>query len=160
MKFKNILAVAAHPDDLEFSCFGFLLKQQKNGSNIHAYVASPDSEEKNFFDKRIEETNDSFGLINNSNIFIRNKNKIFDNDYVEIADSIRQIILDNNIDLVLVHSKDDTHQEHRLMHDIVMTATRRLPLNILGYRSPSTENFNGKFIIDIKDEYDLKLSVT
>jgi len=157
MRVNSILAIGAHPDDLEFACFGFLIKQQKNGSKIYGYIASPDSEEKNFFEKRIKETYNSFNIIKDSSVFIRNKNKIIMNDYVEIADEIRNIIINNNVDLILIHSKNDTHQEHRLLHEITITAARRLPVNIFAYRSPSTEDFNGKLIVDIKNEYNLKL---
>ena len=31
---KNILAIGSHPDDIEISSFGFLLKQAKLGKNI------------------------------------------------------------------------------------------------------------------------------
>lgn len=158
MNFQSILAIGAHPDDLEFSCFGFLLKQQKLGSSIYGFIASPDSEERNFFDKRVKETKQSFNLINNSSVFIRDKNKISAENYIELADMIRDFVLQNQIDLVLIHSHNDTHQEHRLLHEITMTALRRLPISIFAYRSPSTENFNPILTIDINKEYDLKIN--
>jgi LmbE family N-acetylglucosaminyl deacetylase len=157
LNFKSILAIGAHPDDIEFGCFGFLLKQQKLGSNIYGFIASPDSEEKDFFDKRVKETKESFNLINNSSLIIRNKNKINIEDYVETADMIRDIVIKNKIDLVLVHSYSDTHQEHRMIHEITMSSLRRLPVTIFGYRSPSTEKFNPNLIIDINQEYNLKI---
>ena len=157
MIFNNILAIGAHPDDLEFSCFGFLLKQQKLGSNIFGVVLSPDSEEKDFFEERIRETTESFNLIPKSQLVIRKQNKIVETDYVNIIDNIRSLVLNSNIDLVLIHSKNDTHQEHRMLHDMTMTALRRLPVNIFAYRSPSTESFIGNLIVDIKDEYETKV---
>jgi LmbE family N-acetylglucosaminyl deacetylase len=36
---RNILALGAHPDDSEYGCFGFLLRQ-KGDSAIHGYVGS------------------------------------------------------------------------------------------------------------------------
>ena len=38
--FKNVLAVGAHPDDIEYSCLGFLLKQKNSGANISTFVVS------------------------------------------------------------------------------------------------------------------------
>ena len=35
---KNILAIGAHPDDLEFGCFGTLKKFKDQGKNITLVV--------------------------------------------------------------------------------------------------------------------------
>ena len=160
MKFNSILAIGAHPDDIEYSCFGFLLKEQKLGSKINAYVVSPDSLTKNpIGDKRIEESINAFKLIPNSNLTIRNKNNIVAEDYQIIADQIRSLVQENNVDLVLVHSPNDTMQEHRLLYEIAMSALRRLPVSIFLYKSPSVSNsFVSNFIVDIKNEYDVKIN--
>jgi LmbE family N-acetylglucosaminyl deacetylase len=156
--FSSILAIGAHPDDIEFSCFGFLLKQQKTGSKINVYIVSPDSLTDNpITDKRIQESLESFSLIPNANVLIRNKNNINNEDYQSISDDIRHLVNVNKIDLVLVHYPNDTMQEHRLLHDIVMTALRRLPVSIFLYKSPSTShNFIPNLISNIKDEYSIK----
>ena len=160
MNFNSILAIGAHPDDIEYSCFGFLLKEQKLGSKINAYVVSPDSLTKNpIGDKRIEESMNAFRLIPDANLTIRNKNNIVIDDYQIIADQIRTLVQENNVDLVLVHSPNDTMQEHRLLHEITMSALRRLPVSIFLYKSPSVSNsFVSNFIVDIKNEYHEKVN--
>ena len=41
---KNILAIGAHPDDIEISCLGYLLKQNKEKkSRISVFIASSGS---------------------------------------------------------------------------------------------------------------------
>jgi len=158
MNFKSILAIGAHPDDIELACFGFLLKQQKLGSKIYAFIASPDSLTNNPKTlTRIEESQKSFKLIPESILTIRDKNNINMENYQEIGDQIRNIILDNNIDTVIVHSNNDTMQEHRLLHDITITACRRLPLNILLFKSPSSEVFQTNLIVNIENEYETKI---
>lgn len=158
MQFKSILAIGAHPDDLEFSCFGFLAKQRNEGSNIHIFIVSPDSlSDGNKMYDRINESNRSFNLIPGSNLRFRYKNNISYDDYQSLSDDIRDMVIKNHIDLVLVHSKDDSMQEHRLLHDITVTALRRLPVSIFLYRSPSTYQFIPKVFIDISKEYDLKV---
>lgn len=158
MIFKSILAVGAHPDDLELSCFGFLLNQNNNGSKIYGYIASPDSLTNNpKTEIRSNESINAFKLIPQSELMIRNKNNIKDSDYQEIADELRNIIINNKVDLILIHHKDDSMQEHRLLHDITITAARRLPLSIFAYRSPSTISFDPNLIVDIKDVYDIKI---
>jgi LmbE family N-acetylglucosaminyl deacetylase len=160
MSFNNILAIGAHPDDIEYSCFGFLLKQHKNGSNIYACILSPDSlNDGQLAQERTEESVKALRLIPNIQFFIRDKNNIDESQYQIISDELRNIVLSNNIDTILVHSKEyDTMQEHRLLHDITMTALRRLPVNIILYRSPSiSNNFISNFFVDIKDEYETKI---
>jgi LmbE family N-acetylglucosaminyl deacetylase len=159
MKFNNILAIGAHPDDIEFSCFGFLLKQQKLGANIYAYIASPDSLTDNPKNKiRSQESIEAFNLIPKSQLTIRNKNNITYEDYQSLSDEIRKLTISNNIDLVLIHHKDDTMQEHKLLHDITITALRRLPVNIFAYRSISSNNFSSNFIVNIESEHLSKYS--
>ena len=160
MHFKSILAIGAHPDDIEYSCFGFLLKQQKRGSNIYACVLSPSSlDGGKLTEQRTQESVRSLRKIPNIEFFIRDKNNIDESQYQTVADEIRNIVIKNNIDTVLVHSKEnDTMQEHRLLHDITMTALRRLPINIILYRSPSVQsNFKSNMIVDIKEEYIIKI---
>lgn len=158
MNFKSILAIGAHPDDVEISCFGFLAKQRNEGSNIHVFVVSPDSlSDGGLMYDRIEETKKAFDSIPGVNLNFRYKNNIVYDDYQPLSEDIRKLVVDNHIDLVLIHSKDDTMQEHRLLHDITMTALRRLPVSVFTYRSPSTQNFNHNLIIDISKYYDIKI---
>ena len=35
---KNVLAIGAHPDDIEFGCFGTLKKHKDNGDNVTLVV--------------------------------------------------------------------------------------------------------------------------
>ena len=158
MNFKSILAIGAHPDDIELGCFGFLYKQQKIGSQINAYIVSPDSLSNGYLtETRIQESTNALSLISHINLIIEKTNNINFERYQKISDKIRDIVLKNNVDLVLVHDKNDTMQEHRLLHDIALTAVRRLPVNIILYKSPSSESFQTNFIVDIEKEYETKV---
>lgn len=159
-KFNSILAIGAHTDDIEYSCFGFLLKQHSMGSKISVFVASPDSRGSgDQYYERVEETKQSFAGMSNINLIFRNTNKILPDNYEKMSDQIREIIINNDIDLVLIHdNQDDTHQEHRLIHEISMSATRRLPINIFAFKSPSAHNgFKSNYVVDITDQYPAKI---
>lgn len=158
MKFKSILAIGAHPDDVEISSFGFLAKQRDEGANIHVFVVSPDSlSDGSLMYDRIDETKKAFDLIPGVNLNFRYKNNITFDDYQSLSEDIRTLIINNHIDLVLIHSKNDTMQEHRLLHEITMTALRRLPISVFAYRSPSTQMFSPNLIVDISKYYDIKV---
>ena len=46
MSFKRILAIGAHPDDVELGCSGTLLKYQAQGSHIDIVVCRDDNAPK------------------------------------------------------------------------------------------------------------------
>ncbi len=155
LKFERILAIGAHPDDVEYSCLGFLLKQKSLGSEISAYVASlggfndPSSgiERKNETDSALE-LNGIRGFYTLNNDF----------NYFEIEAEIRSLVLKYDIDCVLVHSPFDTHQDHRLIHDIAVSAIRRIGLSLILYRSVSTtRDFLPNLQVGVDGYMDLKL---
>ena len=151
---KNILAIGAHPDDIEISCLGYLLKQNKeNKSKVFVFILSSGS----LYDytsglKRIKESREALACIKNLNFnYIGNKG-IKISDYEKISNKIRKLILSTSINEILVHDPNDTNQEHRLVYDIVKTATRRLSINLIRYRSMSySNNFKANLYVDIKN---------
>ena len=46
MSFKKILAIGAHPDDVELGCSGTLLKYQAEGSHIDIVICRDDNAPK------------------------------------------------------------------------------------------------------------------
>ena len=135
--FKNILAVGAHPDDIEYSCLGFLLKQKNSGANISTFVASLGSfNDKTSGPNRKTESESALGL----NGFKQYYSKNADFDYVKTETEIRDLVIKQNFDCVLVHDPRDSHQEHRVTYDITLSAIRRMNLGFILYRSVSTNN--------------------
>jgi LmbE family N-acetylglucosaminyl deacetylase len=135
LKFERILAIGAHPDDIEYSCLGFLLKQKAQGSSVFAYVASLGgiNDASSGLERKIE-SDASFGVHGFEKFYTQNN----DFNYFEIEAEIRNLILKFGIDCVLVHSPLDTHQDHRIVHDITLSALRRVGVSLILYRSVST----------------------
>ena len=138
LRFKKVLAVGAHPDDIEYSSLGFLLMQQSGGASISVFVSSLGSiGDETSGQKRKLESDKSFKL-NNFEVFY-SENGVF--DYAKTESEIRQLLLKNNFDCVVVHDPNDSHQEHRLIYEITSSAARRLSLSFIRYRSVSS-NYN------------------
>lgn len=135
LKFERILAIGAHPDDVEYSCLGFLLKQKASGSNIYTYVASLGgiNDASSGLGRKLE--SDAALSLNGIEKFYTLNNNF---DYFEIEAEIRNLVLKFDIGCVVVHSPFDTHQDHRLIHDITLSAIRRIGLSLILYRSVST----------------------
>ncbi len=155
LKFKRILAIGAHPDDIEYSCLGFLLKQKAFGSSIYAYVASLGG--KNDATSGLERKVESDAALSLNEI--QKFHTLNDNfDYFEIEAEIRNLVLKFDIDCVLVHSPLDTHQDHRTVHDVTASAIRRLDLSLILYRSVSTtREFVPNLQVGIDTYMDLKM---
>jgi LmbE family N-acetylglucosaminyl deacetylase len=155
---NRVLAIGAHPDDIEYSCLGYLLKLKGKGSKIFSYIASNGSSgDPTSGEIRIRETKSSLACLE-CLTFVENKSGISILDYEEYSNKIRAIIIDFKPSLILIHSIHDTHQEHRLLRDITMTAVRRLPCTILSYASVSVTNtFNPNYFVSIDDFMELKI---
>lgn len=154
LRFNNILAIGAHPDDIEYSCLGFLLNQKNIGANVSAYIASHGSREN--FSKggiRIKESAKSFEFNN----FILYQRELGEFDYLGIEKEIRLVLKSEKTDCILIHDPNDSHQEHRMIYDISISAARRLNLSIIRYRSvSSTGFFHSNLNIDISNFMDIK----
>ena len=154
--FKNVLAVGAHPDDIEYSCLGFLLKQKNSGANISTFVVSlGSSNDKTSGPNRRTESESALGL----NGFKQYYSKNADFDYMETEAEIRDLVLKQNFDCVLVHDPRDSHQEHRVTYDITLSAIRRLNLGFILYRSVSTTNdFICNYRVGVDSFFEQKLN--
>ncbi|HYY39870.1 MAG TPA: PIG-L family deacetylase [Nitrososphaera sp.] len=152
----NILAIGAHPDDVELGCGGLLLKASRQGHhNIFMYTltrggASGDPEE------RTKELMQSAKFIGAKRLWIDN----FDDTKLSLSsDLINHIeffIKKADPDIVLTHSLGDTHHDHRAIAASTMEAGRFVP-NILAYEIPVTRDFNPQVYYDISDVIDDKI---
>lgn len=149
--FKRVLAVGAHPDDVEYSCLGLLVFLRELGANVDVFVAGSGSQ----FDvtsgiHRNDETLSALTPLG----FNVNFSKDTDMNYLSLEREIRQLLIDERFDCVLVHDPRDTHQEHRLLYDVTISAIRRINLAVLRYRSvSSTSDFQANLFVDVSSYY-------
>lgn len=59
-------------------------------------------------------------------------------------------------DLILTHAPTDSHADHRVLSDSLVSAARRSP-SILFYEGPSTLQFNASLKLDIASTWELKV---
>ena len=109
---KNILAIAAHPDDIEISCLGYLLKENKEKkSKVSVFIASSGSlNDTTSGINRIRESEKALKCINDINFNYRSNKGIKIHDFEKISNKIRKLIIDINPDEILVHDPNDTHK--------------------------------------------------
>jgi LmbE family N-acetylglucosaminyl deacetylase len=156
---KNILAIGAHPDDIELACLGYLLKENREQkSKISVFIASSGSlKDSTSGVQRIKESQNALKCIKNLDFNYRKNKGIKNSDFEKLSNKIRELILKIRPDEILVHDPSDTHQEHNLIYSMTKTASRRLAVNFIRYRSgSSSNNFKANFFVNIEDYLTIK----
>jgi LmbE family N-acetylglucosaminyl deacetylase len=152
----NILAIGAHPDDVEYGCGGMLTKYVSRGHVVFMFVAS-DGALGGDGDVRRQEQKDAARLLGVREVFWGGypdtEVPLSRELIVRLEAAIRQV----EPRMIFVNSPDDTHQDHRHLAQCAMSATRYVP-NFLFYEVPTTVNFSPNCYTDVADVLDVKLA--
>jgi LmbE family N-acetylglucosaminyl deacetylase len=153
----NILAIGAHPDDIELGCGGTLLKASRQGHGVFMYTltrgaASGDPEQ------RTKELMRSAKFIGAKRLWIDNFEDTKLSLSSELINHIEFFINKADPDIVLTHSLGDTHHDHRAIAASTIEAGRFIP-NILAYEIPVTRDFKPQVYYDISDVIDDKIEL-
>ena len=148
----NILAVGAHPDDIEVGCSAALLNYTSKGhSAVCVCMTSPNHIRYNEFVKSCS----LMGCISVNYMADDTKLKC---DYKTI-NALEQYKLQYKPDLVFAPYPKDTHQDHRNLSNAVLAAMR-YSRNLLFYEGLTSIDFLPTVFFDIDDElYQKKLKV-
>jgi LmbE family N-acetylglucosaminyl deacetylase len=155
MKKMNILAIGAHPDDIEFGCGGTLIKYAQTGHNVFLLVMTH-GDQGGISEIRSKEQKVSQKIIGAKEVYwggYKDTHLIVDK---ELITKIEKIIYENNPDLIFCHYSRDTHQDHRHLTQAVMSAARNLK-NVMFYEGPTTQNFSAGVFVDITGTIENKM---
>jgi LmbE family N-acetylglucosaminyl deacetylase len=152
----NVLAIGAHPDDIEYGCGGMLTKYAERGHDVYLFVASDGALGGDGVVRRQEQLDSSL---------IIGAREVFWGDYPdteiplnrELVVRIESVIKQIQPRMIFVHYWDDTHQDHRNLAQGTMSATRYVP-NFLFYEGPTTQNFTPNCFTDVEKVLDKKLA--
>jgi LmbE family N-acetylglucosaminyl deacetylase len=154
----TVLAIGAHPDDLEIACGGTLSKLVDAGHQVHVMVMSHGAVGGDQ-DTRPSEAHAGSAFMGIDDVQVHNfpDTRLAENSQEMIA-AIEARIRETGADIVLTHSEHDHHQDHHAVHMATLRAARQHP-TILCYESPSvTRRFNPAVFIDIADYVDVKIT--
>jgi LmbE family N-acetylglucosaminyl deacetylase len=155
MATANILAIGAHPDDIEFGCGGALAKYARKGHRLFLLVMTGGGLGGSQ-SVRTEEQKVSGEILGAEKIFwggYQDTHLIVD---VELISKIEAVIAEVKPDFIFCNFPDDTHQDHRHLAQAIMSATRYIR-NVLFFEGPTTQNFNPQVFVDISDTLDKKV---
>lgn len=154
---RRVVAVGAHPDDVEIGCYGTLLKLGPDVEK-HVFVGCLGSKgDPSSGPSRVEESRAAFAPMELAGFEIRAEAGITHDDFEPLLRSLQAVIERVQPDLILTHGPKDTHQEHRLMWEICLSAARRAQASILHYgTASSTADFSPNVFVDIAEFYEAK----
>ncbi|MFP1602845.1 PIG-L deacetylase family protein [Microbacterium sp. 2216-1] len=154
---RRILAIGAHPDDLELACGATLAKLVDQGHEVHTVVMSHGASGGDEHTRALEARNGSLYLrATTVNVLDFEDTALREHEQGMIA-AIERTIRDVRPDVVLTHSAHDQHQDHHAVHQATMRAARQCP-SILCYESPSvTRSFSPEFFVDVSTHVDVKV---
>jgi LmbE family N-acetylglucosaminyl deacetylase len=143
----QILAIGAHPDDIEIGCGGTLAKFAAKGHAVYLFIAS-DGSAGGPANLRRKEQQDSAAILGVTKVFWGNLTdteiRIDKATIMSIEHTIHLI----QPDMIFVNYPDDTHQDHRHIAADTISATRYVR-NVLFYETPTTQNFQPNVFVDI-----------
>ena len=157
IKPMNILAIGAHPDDIEYGCAGTLIKYVERGHRIFLLVLTK-GEEGGEGEVRQREQDAAAEVIGAQQVFWGDYHDTQLPLNKELIDKIEEVIATVQPDLILVNHGDDTHQDHRILTRATLSATRYVR-NVLFFEVPTTQNFNPQIFVDISDTLERKFQV-
>jgi len=143
----RVLALGAHPDDIEAGCGGTLIKYARNGHRVFQMVMTAGEQGGRAAVRRREQQQAAKHL---------RVEKTFWGGYRDtevpagqgLIQKIERVVREVDPHFIFVHYHDDTHQDHRNLAVGTITATR-YTRNVLFYEGPTTQNFSPTVFVDI-----------
>jgi len=155
----KILAIGAHPDDIEFGCGGTLVSYAKAGHELYLLVMTEGHKGGGTSSLRKREQEAAASLLKPKELFWGGYQD------TDLSPNLNKMVyhIENVVNLIkpeftFVHYEDDTHQDHRALCKAAVSATRYVK-NVLFYEGPTTQNFSPNVFVDIKDTLDGKISM-
>lgn len=146
---RTILAIGAHPDDIEIAAGATLARMRDAGHRAYGLVMTQGEMGGNS-SVRPSEAQRGAGFLGLEDVTVKgfNDTRLGEqpNDLVQaIEEQIRRL----HPDIILTHSSHDVHQDHQAVHQATLRAGRNQG-TILCYESPSvTQEFLPTFFVDV-----------
>ncbi|MDD9952715.1 MAG: PIG-L family deacetylase [Candidatus Woesearchaeota archaeon] len=120
---KRVLVFCAHSDDQVFGPGGYTTKLAKEGSKIHTIICSygemshPHLKEQEVQQIRVKEAEKADKMLGGSGVmFLGLKEGSFEHECKPIYHDVIKTIKKLKPDMILTHSSDDPHPDHRAVH--------------------------------------------
>ena len=170
---KNILIIAAHPDDETYGVGGTIVNHVKNGDNVEVLILTDGvTARHNEIEKQKQAALNACKILGVKEVYFAGlpDQKLDSLPLLEIIIPINDLIKKNKPEIVYTHHGGDVNQDHRTVFDATMVAVRPVgtyPVKkVLCYEVPSSTEwapplehwiFRPNVYVDINKVLDIKL---
>jgi len=166
-KNPKVLAIGAHPDDIEIGAGGFislLANRHKGHVEFLVLTKGVQKEAQDFISDSSRRASEAKDAAKNLGIPAENITVL---DFIdcklhefghEIIRQIETILYDSDgnskFDIVLTHAAEDTHEDHRVTLEATLSAVRHFHGTVLCYQSPTTKpnGFRPTFFVELDSD--------
>lgn len=152
----RVLAIGAHPDDIEFGCGGTLLQHAARGDSITMLVMSSGERAGNASVREAEQEH-AAQLIAADLIMLDFPDGNFGPVH-QLVNQLESVLATVQPGVVYTHLASDMHQDHVSTHRATQIAARELPAVLL-YESPRSAVLSAGIFVDISDVMDKKIEL-
>ena len=159
---KTVLAIGAHPDDVEFGCGATILRLREEGATTYGLVLTGGEQGHNETNKdrvRIEEASAAARVIALSDIAVHNfPDTLLHEHKAEIRVVIEEALARWRPDIIFTHNGHDVHTDHRTVFEATREAARGA-YTILCYENPNTPPaFHPGYFFDVGHHIEGKIA--
>ena len=159
---RVVLAIGAHPDDIELGCGGTLAKFKEMGYAVHGLVITSGEQGNPYTNERVNrrrEAEQGAGLLGLDSLEVhRFTDTRLHGQLVDIKCVIEASIRMHDADVIITQSPHDVHQDHSAVFDATRIAARG-DKTILCYEDVSTEpHFSANYFIDVTEYIEDKIA--
>ena len=160
-KDRTVLAIGAHPDDLELAVGGTLARLKKDGARVVMAVVSIPAD----YEKRRKEAEESAAILGcELRILVDGgtPRRIEDMKTYELVKVLDDVVRELNPAAVLSHGPTEFHHDHVLVYDAALSTLRLRPFDFFCYHPnfcrPVPVQFHPRAYVDISDTIEQKMA--
>ena len=156
---QTVVAIGAHPDDLEIGLGGTLAKLKKEGAEVVMCVASIPKD----YDVRLAEAKRGAQILGcELKVLVGDgPRRIEDLKTCELVGMLDDLIREHNPAAVFTHSSRDFHNDHLLIYNACLPTQRLAYFDLFSYHPtncrPVPIAFHPNVYVDISDTIDAKM---
>ena len=165
----NVMAIGAHPDDIEFGCGGTLFKHKSGGDNIVMVVMtitksiSGVTGESLRSEKELKNESEQSAKVLGCDLDFLPFTDLHIPFSFESVSKLEKLMIEYDTDIVYTHWGGDTNQDHIATLKTTMASARLLP-NVLCYEQlpvPRITNVypTANYYVDVTDVFEKKIEM-
>ncbi len=149
---RVILAIGAHPDDIELGCGGYLLMEKDRGAEVYGLTVSGGERGVEGPSDRITEQQKAAEFLGLDKIWNLGMPDTGIREHLrEVIEAIESKIRETGATVILTHTPYDVHSDHLAVYEATKEAARNVP-TVLCYEGVSTaKEFVPNYFADITE---------